>query len=60
MNERNQLEVHGAQRHEGKCNYCDSQMPAWVVTSTRSEGGLIVRFCMDCLDELFRKTKGKR
>ena len=60
MSGHDRLEVHLAAPHEGRCNYCDSQMPVWVVTSTRPEGGLIVRFCVDCLDELFRKTKGKR
>ena len=56
MKDPENLDVHVAKNHEGRCNFCNGPMPVWTITSTRPEGGLVVRFCIDCLDEAFRKT----
>jgi hypothetical protein len=48
------VDVHPTERHEGSCNGCRA-LAVWTV-HLGPTGGLEVRLCPACRDELVRKT----
>jgi len=55
--ENDKLSVRLTKYHEGSCNFCSHYYGVVAFTSTRVEGGLLVRMCGDCLKELNEKGK---
>ncbi len=55
--EKEHLEVRRGRREDGGCNYCLNRETVVIVNSSRPSGGMQVRFCFDCLQELTAKFR---